>query len=129
MPRVTPARLVPNGKDGAAGQSVTGAAIAANGACGKKTGVKYTLGATTNVCNGEDGETGFTETLPLGKTETGTGTTPTINVIKSNGTERFGSTANCPVGNGTESRTGESVPLHLKPSDCRIQWVHQPFGL
>jgi hypothetical protein len=68
-----------NGKDGAAGgqgpagQSVTGAPIAAGGVCGTKTGVKYTLGATsTNVCSGEDGQTGFTETLPSGKTETGT---------------------------------------------------------
>jgi hypothetical protein len=64
-----------NGKDGTngtPGQSVTGTPIAANGACGKKTGVKYTLSATsTNVCNGEDGQTGFTETLPSGKTETG----------------------------------------------------------
>jgi len=62
----------PAGKDGtngAPGQSVTGAPIAAGGACGAQTGVKYTLGATpTNVCNGA---TGFTETLPSEKTETG----------------------------------------------------------
>jgi len=45
-----------NGKDG---QSVTGTAIAAGGACGTSTGVKYTLGASsTNVCNGEEGESG-----------------------------------------------------------------------
>jgi hypothetical protein len=65
-----------NGKDGAPGapgQSVSGAPIAANAACGKKTGVKYTLGATsTSVCSGEDGQTGFTETLPSGKSELGT---------------------------------------------------------
>jgi hypothetical protein len=64
-----------NGSPGAAGESVKGEPIAANGVCGKKTGVKYTLGATsTNVCsgeNGKDGETGFTETLPEEKTETG----------------------------------------------------------
>jgi hypothetical protein len=80
-----------NGKDGAPGtpgtpgtpgQSVTGTAIAANAVCGKKTGAKYTLGATsTNVCSGEDGkdgkdgESGFTETLPSEKTETGTWST------------------------------------------------------
>src|SRR4051794_23707361 len=61
------------GQDGAPGQSVTGTPIAVNGSCGKKTGVKYTLGAaSTNVCSGEDGQTGFTDLLPPGKTETGT---------------------------------------------------------
>lgn len=60
------------GAPGAPGQSVTGTPIAASGACGKKTGVKYTLGVnSTNVCSGEDGLTGFTETLPSSKTETG----------------------------------------------------------
>jgi hypothetical protein len=58
-----------NGTNGAPGQSVTGTAITAGGACGSQTGVKYTLDATsTNVCNGQ---TGFTDTLPPGKTETG----------------------------------------------------------
>ncbi len=58
-----------NGTDGADGKSVTSSPITAGGACGSQTGVKYTLGATsTNICNGA---TGFTETLPSGKTETG----------------------------------------------------------
>jgi hypothetical protein len=58
-----------NGTNGAPGQSVTGTPINTGGACGSQTGVKYTLGATsTDVCNGA---TGFTETLPSGKTETG----------------------------------------------------------
>ena len=58
-----------NGTNGADGKSVTGTPITAGGACGAQTGVKYTLGATsTNICNGA---TGFTETLPSGKTETG----------------------------------------------------------
>jgi pilus assembly protein FimV len=66
-----------NGSPGAAGQSVAGTPIAAGGACGAGvTGVKYTLGETsTNVCNGKagtNGQTGFTETLPSGKTLTGT---------------------------------------------------------
>jgi hypothetical protein len=63
-----------NGAPGADGKSVTGESIAAGGACGTGgTGVKYTLNATsTNVCNGKNGTTGFTETLPSGKTETGT---------------------------------------------------------
>jgi hypothetical protein len=65
-----------NGTNGAAGASVTGAPIAAGGACGVGvTGVKYTLGSTsTDVCNGKNGTngtTGFTETLPPEKTETG----------------------------------------------------------
>jgi hypothetical protein len=61
------------GTPGAPGQSVTGAPITAPGACGENvTGVKYTLGATsTNVCNGKDGTTGFTKTLPPEATETG----------------------------------------------------------
>jgi hypothetical protein len=59
-----------NGTNGAPGASVTGTPIAAGGACGTETGVKYTLsGSSTNVCNGE---TGFTSTLPTGATETGT---------------------------------------------------------
>ena len=61
------------GKDGAAGkdgQSVAGAPIAAGGACGPVTGVKYTLDATsTDVCNGEPWTAGGT--LPSGETETG----------------------------------------------------------
>ncbi len=68
-----------NGAAGAAGQSVSGVPIAVGGACGAGVnGVKYTLGATsTNVCSGKegapgkDGETGFTETLPPGKTLSG----------------------------------------------------------
>lgn len=62
-----------NGQDGAAGVSVTGAPITAGGACGTQTGVKYSLSGTdTNVCNGQNGQTGFTELLPSEKTETGT---------------------------------------------------------
>jgi hypothetical protein len=62
-----------SGAPGADGKSVTGETIASGGACGLGvTGVKYTLNATsTNVCNGKNGTTGFTETLPSGKTETG----------------------------------------------------------
>lgn len=62
-----------NGKDGANGTngtSVTGVA-ATVGEC-PAGGVKYTSASGSNaVCNGEDGETGFTETLPSTKTETG----------------------------------------------------------
>ncbi len=65
-----------NGSNGADGKSVTGVTIAAGGECGAGvTGVKYTLdGVTTKVCNGKNGtngQTGFTETLPGGETETG----------------------------------------------------------
>ena len=63
-----------NGAPGADGKSVTGEPITAPGACGETTtGVKYTLnGVSTNVCDGENGTTGFTETLPPEATETGT---------------------------------------------------------
>jgi hypothetical protein len=63
-----------NGTNGSSGASVTGVPIASGSSdCTSKTGgVKYTLsGTSTNVCNGKNGETGFTETLPAGKTETG----------------------------------------------------------
>lgn len=65
-----------NGTPGKDGESVKGEPIATGGACGPGvSGVKYTAGATsTNVCNGKNGTngtTGFTETLPGGKTETG----------------------------------------------------------
>lgn len=60
-----------NGKDGAAGESVTSKAVSTSekSKCGGLGGVEYGLaGKTTLVCNGQ---TGFTETLPHGKTETG----------------------------------------------------------
>ncbi len=58
------------GSPGANGESVTSKAVAINTAkCGGLGGVEYTLtGKTTLICNGQ---TGFTETLPEGKTETG----------------------------------------------------------
>jgi hypothetical protein len=64
-----------NGAPGANGVSVTGKAIT-GGACGSGvTGVEYTSATGSNaVCSGKpgkDGETGFTETLPPGETETG----------------------------------------------------------
>jgi hypothetical protein len=61
----------PAGANGANGESVTGKTITSGGSkCGGQAGVEYTLkSATTEVCNGT---TGFTETLPSGKTETGT---------------------------------------------------------
>jgi hypothetical protein len=60
-----------NGTNGKDGTSVTGVAATA-GECSAG-GVKYTSASGTNiVCNGENGTTGFTETLPSGKTETGT---------------------------------------------------------
>ena len=109
------------GAPGAPGASVTGAPIAAGGVCGPKTGVKYTLSATsTNVCNGLDGESGFTDVLPPEKTETGVWggllnftasevkeiqrasfnipleSAPTVNLIQKNGTANPGNIANCP---------------------------------
>ncbi len=62
------------GSPGADGKSVTGTP-ATVGEC-PAGGVKYTSASGTNtVCNGKNGtngQTGFTETLPEGKTETGT---------------------------------------------------------
>ena len=62
-----------NGAPGASGKdgvSVTGVP-ATVGEC-PSGGVKYTSASgSTAVCNGEDGQTGFTETLPSGQTMTG----------------------------------------------------------
>jgi len=59
-----------NGTNGAPGTSVTGAAATA-GEC-PAGGEKYTSASgSVPVCNGKDGLTGFTSTLPKGKTETG----------------------------------------------------------
>jgi hypothetical protein len=64
-----------NGASGANGTSVTGTPVAAGQEGCVAGGVKYTSATGTNVvCNGKNGtngQTGFTETLPTGKTETG----------------------------------------------------------
>jgi hypothetical protein len=58
-----------NGKDGT---SVTSKSFTtAKGTC-KSGGSEFTAGSsTTYACNGENGQTGFTESLPSGKTEIG----------------------------------------------------------
>lgn len=61
-----------NGKDGTNGTSVTNTAIpVGNAKCEENGGAEFKVGAgtATFACNGE---TGFTKTLPLGETETGT---------------------------------------------------------
>jgi hypothetical protein len=60
-----------NGGNGSNGESVTAKIVAVTdkSKCGGLGGVEYTLaGKATLICNGQ---TGFTETLPTGKTETG----------------------------------------------------------
>jgi hypothetical protein len=61
-----------NGGPGADGKSVTAKSVT-GGTCGTGVaGVEYTsVSGTNTVCNGKNGTTGFTETLPSGKTETG----------------------------------------------------------
>ena len=63
-----------NGSNGAPGESVTITNIAAGGECGPGvTGTKFSnVTGSGKACNGKNGTTGFTETLPAGKTETGT---------------------------------------------------------
>lgn len=71
-----------NGKDGTNGANGTngkdGVSVAGNefagtkGSC-KEGGSEFTAaGSTTYACNGKNGATGFTKTLPKGETETGT---------------------------------------------------------
>ncbi len=81
------------GKEGKAGVSVT--SEVAGSEC-KAGGTKFTSASgTSHVCNGENGQSGFTETLPAGKTETG----------------QFVLTLPLHTGNGTELATeeGENV--------------------
>jgi hypothetical protein len=126
------------------------------------TGVKYTLGATaTNVCNGKegpqgpagkDGETGFTETLPSEKTETGTFTAsraagieiapgvvvdyvnasfniplaanPGVNVIKNDGTTPLaGSKANCPGSYETPDAVSGQLCLYGGPIEFNVEGI------
>jgi hypothetical protein len=60
-----------NGSNGSNGTSVTSKEVkVGEAACGGEGGSEFTAGSsTTTACNGK---TGFTETLPSGKTETGT---------------------------------------------------------
>jgi hypothetical protein len=63
------------GDPGAPGVSPVGTAFAGNQKGCTEGGVEFKGANTTVACNGvdgEDGETGFTEVLPPGKTETGT---------------------------------------------------------
>jgi hypothetical protein len=61
----------PGGAAGAAGTSVTGAA-ASKAEC-ETGGITYTSASgSAAVCNGKNGTTGFTKSLPAGATETGT---------------------------------------------------------
>jgi hypothetical protein len=64
-----------NGKDGSNGVSPVGTVFPGNANGCKEGGVKFVGANTTVACNGAkgaDGQTGFTKTLPLGETETGT---------------------------------------------------------
>jgi len=126
-----------DGTDGTNGQSVTGAPIAAGGACGAATGVKYTLSATsTNVCSGEDGETGFTETLPPGETETGAWAASAFEGADAPQIVSF--SFNIPLAEAPESmnyvnaegeeKTGEEENFHEDPVNC-LGSVEEPTAL
>jgi hypothetical protein len=61
----------PTGSNGTDGTSVTSSKEAAGASC-KNGGSKFVAGSsTTYACNGENGTTGYTETLPAGKAEHG----------------------------------------------------------
>ena len=113
------------GTAGPAGKSVTLATLTAGqegcAAGGTKVEVEGTPASKKAVCNGVNGTTGFTETLPPGKTETGVWggllnfnkeleekrvedisfnipleSAPVVNLIQKNGTANPGNIANCP---------------------------------
>ncbi len=60
-----------NGSNGTNGVSPTGTAFIGEANGCKEGGVKFVGANTTVACNGAKGQTGFTDTLPSGKTETG----------------------------------------------------------
>lgn len=63
-----------NGAKGDAGASVTLVSEDEAASCANEEGLTYEIegtGELDDVCDGEDGETGFTETLPSGETEKG----------------------------------------------------------
>lgn len=66
----TPGKDGSNGTPGKDGVNVT-FSPASEAACAAGGSVFKASNGETTICNGEDGETGFTETLPKGKTETG----------------------------------------------------------
>ncbi|HEX3692706.1 MAG TPA: hypothetical protein VHU13_05125 [Solirubrobacteraceae bacterium] len=82
----------PEGKTGANGRSVV-AATASSAECpGGVSGTKFEVegsGSASHVCNGKNGTTGFTKTLPKGETETGTWTLAIPKGIPS-GSEGYG---------------------------------------
>jgi len=61
-----------NGTNGTNGVSPIGTAFTGEQNGCKEGGVKFVGANATVACNGVKGETGFTDTLPAGKTETGT---------------------------------------------------------
>ncbi len=69
-----------NGAPGAAGKSVVTSVAAVPSECPTgTTGTKFQVegsATSSHVCNGKNGTTGFTETLPAGKTETGVWVAP-----------------------------------------------------
>lgn len=62
-----------SGANGAPGENVSAVEVkTTEAACGKLGGAKFTVGGKdTLACNGKNGTTGFTETLPAGKSESG----------------------------------------------------------
>jgi hypothetical protein len=124
-----------NGGTGADGKSVTGKAVT-GGTCGAGVaGVEYTSASGVNtVCNGKngtngtngtngvDGETGFTETLPSGKTETGAWAVPTENapIVAALGGIEVASTAiSFPIPLASPSGQFKYVPAAgTPPSQC-----------
>lgn len=101
-----------NGKDGAAGESVSAKEVVVSNKtkCAGLGGIEYTVGGkTTLVCNGQ---TGFTETLPVGKTETGA----------------WAVTDNKSGGGGALVKTAISFTVPLAAAPAKGQVISEPVG-
>jgi hypothetical protein len=120
----------PEGKAGAAGESVT----LGTAKVGKKAGECEAGGTTVSVggnanavCNGKNGTTGFTETLPSGKTEKGAwgavSTPVDMGFAGDNGSASISFTiplasAPSPVVIGAEEGEGEAKQSAAIPGEC-----------
>lgn len=143
------------GAPGKDGETPTGTAFTGSKTVGSTTctegGLEYkTASQTRLVCNGAKGTTGFTDTLPAGKTETGvwsainaTGSTPSLllnfsfniplaegstyeaNWINAAGEAKVGSLTNCP-GSASEP---EALPGNLCVYTTNAEKVSAPENM
>jgi hypothetical protein len=105
-----------NGAPGKDGTSVTGKTIT-GGVCGTGvSGVEYTSATGTNtVCNGKNGQSGFTETLPSEMTETGAWSIPPL------------SSGTLPSNALTQTALSFAIPLESEIAGANVHVLEKGF--